>query len=86
MNNEPTTTKNDVEEWLDKLDVDPSEARDATNMRRIAACAHALTDAETRLIDAVTAARADGDTWAVIGTALGVSRQAAYQRFGKVDS
>jgi len=28
-------------------------------------------------------ARAAGDTWDAIGVALGTSRQAAYQRFGK---
>lgn len=29
-----------VEEWLDNLDVDPSEARDGQHMRRIIAAPH----------------------------------------------
>jgi hypothetical protein len=32
---------------------------------------------------AVSAAREAGDSWAAIGTALGVSRRTAYQRFGR---
>lgn len=77
-------THTPVEDWLDQLDVNPSDARDASHMRRIAAAAKNLTAADNELAAAVTAARAAGDTWAMIGTALGVSRQAAYQRFGKI--
>lgn len=71
----------DTEAWLDNLEVDPANARDGRHMRRIAAAATALGAAETELNDAVAAARAAGDTWAMIGTALGISRQDAYQRF-----
>ncbi|ORA24911.1 hypothetical protein [Mycobacterium aquaticum] len=78
------TEKTDVENWLDNLEVDPAKARDARHMRRIAAAAKALDGAEAELNEAVTEAREAGDTWAMIGTALGISRQAAYQRFGKV--
>jgi len=39
---------------------------------------------QARLHDAVAAARAAGISWALIGTALGVSRQAAHKRFGDV--
>ncbi|OCB56137.1 hypothetical protein A5722_14665 [Mycobacterium vulneris] len=77
------TEKTDVETWLDNLEVDPAKARDARHMRRIAAAATACDAAETELNDAVAEARAAGDTWAMIGTALSISRQAAYQRFGK---
>ena len=88
--NMSTKHATDVEEWLDNLDVDPAEARDGKHMRRIAAARKALDAAEsglaaarTEMLDAVTAAREAGDTWAMVGTALGISRQAAYQRFGK---
>ena len=40
--------------------------------------------ARTALDESVAAARRDGYTWSDIGSALGVSRQAAFQRFGKV--
>jgi hypothetical protein len=80
MKTEQTT---DAELWLDQLDVEAADARDASHMRRIAAAAEALAAADAALTDAVAAARAAGDTWAMIGTALGISRQAAYQRFGR---
>lgn len=43
----------------------------------------AVDTAEAGLRAAVAAARAAGDTWDAIGAALGTSRQAPYQRFGK---
>ncbi|MBU8834573.1 hypothetical protein [Mycolicibacterium goodii] len=78
------TAKNDTEKWLDSLEVDPANARDGRHMRRITAAAKAADAAVAELNNAVAEARAAGDTWAMIGTALGISRQAAYQRFGKV--
>jgi len=79
-----TTEATEVEQWLDNLDVDPANARDARHMRRIAAAAKSVDDAKDELNNAVAEARAAGDTWAMIGTALGIGRQAAYQRFGKL--
>jgi len=51
----------------------------------VAAAHDAVRAAERRLRRAVLAARAAGQTWAVIGQVLGTSRQAAYQRFGRGD-
>lgn len=70
-----------VEDWLDRIEPDPAAARDASHMRRTIAANEALDAAQTELRDAVNAAREAGDSWAVIGLALGVSRQAAQQRF-----
>jgi hypothetical protein len=42
----------------------------------------AFEAARVALHDAVRAARDDGATWSDIGDVLGVSRQAAFQRFG----
>ncbi|MFT4126313.1 MAG: hypothetical protein QM662_08795 [Gordonia sp. (in: high G+C Gram-positive bacteria)] len=67
---------------LDNLDPATTPARDATNFRRIIAARKALEDAKEELRAAVAAAREDGDSWTVIGTALDTTRQAAYQRFG----
>jgi hypothetical protein len=72
----------DVEQWLDDMEVDPADARDARHMRAISAAAQSLADAQTKLSTAVDEARRAGDTWAMIGTALGITRQAAFQRFG----
>jgi hypothetical protein len=73
----------DVEQWLDSLGVDPAEAHDGRHMRRISAAAEALDAAHDELHAAVKAARLAGDTWSMIGTALGTTRQAAFQRFGQ---
>ena len=73
----------ELDDWLDSIEPNPADARDASYVRRIVSANEALDAAQQELIDAVAAARDAGDTWDVIGIALGVSRQAAYQRFGK---
>jgi hypothetical protein len=78
-----TKHKSNIDDWLDGVQRNPADARDAAHLRRIIAAAEALKGAEEELRAAVDAARAAGDTWAVIGLALGISRQAAYQRFGQ---
>jgi len=55
------------------------------DLRRIRELAAELEGAEARLRSAVAEARAHGETWGMIGTILGVSRQAAQQRFGDAD-
>lgn len=75
----------ELDAWLDT--VEPSgPARDASHLRRIIAATEAVERSEHELHAAVAAARAAGDTWDAIGAALGVSRQAAYQRFGRGSS
>ena len=71
------------ETGLDQLDPAVTEARDASGFRRIVAAKQAVEDAEAELRSAVLDARAEGDSWAVIGAALDTSRQNAYQRFGR---
>ncbi|MGH3563538.1 MAG: hypothetical protein ACRDTN_17565 [Mycobacterium sp.] len=72
-----------LEDWLDSVEPDAADARDASHIRRIIAATEAVEGAGAELRAAVAAARAAGDTWDAIGVALGTSRQAAYQRFGK---
>lgn len=52
-------------------------------MDQVVDAARAATAAETTLHDAVAHARQAGIPWAVIGSAVGVSRQAAQQRFSR---
>jgi hypothetical protein len=73
----------EVEQWLDRLDPATTRAHDATSHREIVAASKALSDAEDRLRRAVADARAAGYSWAMVGASLGVSRQAAQQRFGE---
>ena len=50
----------------------------------VARAAAAIADAQERLEASVRAARAHGATWAQIGQATGVSRQAAHERWGHI--
>lgn len=70
-----------TEEWLDSLDPAQIKFRDASHIREIMAAKEARDEADARLSQAVAAARAAGDSWTVVGAALGVSKQAAQQRY-----
>jgi hypothetical protein len=63
--------------------VAPESLRDATHFRRIIEARKNLDAAEEELRDAVASAREAGDSWTVIGAALGTTKQAASQRFGR---
>lgn len=52
-------------------------------MDQVVSAARAATTAETVLHDAVGHARQAGIPWAIIGAAVGVSRQAAQKRFSR---
>lgn len=52
-------------------------------LARVEERAEGLRAAEGALAEAVAEARDDGATWAEVGRVLGVSRQAAQQRFGR---
>ena len=55
---------------------------EAGALERLAAAQRDLESARSRLDAAVGVARSDGHSWAEIGATLGVSRQAAFKRFG----
>lgn len=79
--------RNDPEalaDWLasDEFDPAPDEWLDATPLRRVTAANEAVDRARQHLADEVTAARKAGLSWTMIGAVLGVSKQAARQRFG----
>ncbi len=78
-----TTRVRQDETGLEQLDPATHPARDATHFRAIIAADAAVADAEAALRDAVRAAREAGDSWSIIGEALGVSKQAAQQRFSR---
>lgn len=62
-------------------------ARGATERGERASALHELKRAaeslELAMIEEVAHLRAEGQSWAVIGDLVGVSKQAAQQRFGK---
>lgn len=72
----------EAEAWLDGLGPD-AEVEDPADLRAIAIAVRDIAAAEKELADAVHAAREKGRSWGRIAMALGVSKQAARQRFGK---
>ncbi|MGH9110904.1 MAG: sigma-70 family RNA polymerase sigma factor [Acidimicrobiales bacterium] len=72
----------DAEAWLDSLDPDATPADDPADLRRIGLALGDVAAAERELADAVHNARDNGRNWSEIGLVLGVSKQAARQRFG----
>lgn len=72
-----------AEAWLDSLDPSEHPAEDTTDLRAIAAAVGEIAAGERRLRAAVAHARANGRSWGRIGMALGVTRQAARERFGE---
>ena len=69
------------EQLADDLDPDDVEAHDTDDLRQVATASDAVRADELRLREAVRSARAHGRSWNQISVALGVSRQAARQRF-----
>lgn len=71
------------EQWADSLDPATAEFEDISDLRAIAGAADALRADEARLRELVELARGHGRSWNRIAIALGVSRQAARQRFAE---
>jgi hypothetical protein len=69
------------EQLADALDPRTAVVEDTDDLRAIAAAAEAVRADDARLREAVHLARAHGRSWNHIALALGVSRQAARQRF-----
>jgi hypothetical protein len=60
---------------------DPAGARNGVNFRRVRAARWAADDAVDRLRAAVCTARDAGDSWTIIGAALGTTPQKAKDLF-----
>lgn len=71
-----------AEAWLDAIDVDELQPTMPPAVEAIAVAHHDVALAERALVARVVDAREAGHSWAEIGRVLGVSRQAAQQRFG----
>ena len=71
-----------VDGTLLRLSPAPHLDRRAAGFRRISAARTAAAKAEAELDAAVSVARTNGDSWEVIGAALGTSARTARERFG----
>ncbi len=69
------------DQLADELDPATVEVDQTDDLRAIAAVSEAVRVDEARLREAVEVARAHDRSWNQIAVALGVSRQAARQRF-----
>lgn len=69
------------DQLADTLDPDTAEVEHTDDLRNVALASEAVQSDQARLREAVEAARARGRSWNEIALALGVSRQAARQRF-----
>jgi hypothetical protein len=74
-------TESGIDDFIDTID--PSSMRDGIYLREISAAKHAVESSQDQLRDAVRKARLAGDSWTMIGIALGTSKQNAYRKFGK---
>ena len=70
----------------DELDPSAATAERLDDLEAIARAADAARRDATQLREAVATARGRGRSWNEIAVALGVSRQAARQRFGRADA
>ncbi len=70
------------ERLTEELDPEAARVLVTEDLRGIAHAAQTVRDDEARLREAVEIARAHGRSWNQVAVALGVSRQAARQRFG----
>ena len=72
-------------EDFDFENFEPAGEADGTkDLRDVAVAVDAVATADARLREAVTMARAHGRSWNRIAIALGVSRQAARQKYGEL--
>lgn len=69
------------EQLADGLDPDTAEIDRTDDLRQVATISETLRAEEAQLRETVNIARAHGRSWNQIALALGVSRQAARQRF-----
>lgn len=69
------------EQLADELDADTAEVDRTDDLQQVAAISDMLRAKESELRETVNTARAHGRSWNQIAVALGVSRQAARQRF-----
>ncbi len=75
----------DAEAWLDSIDPAAlaSPDSDGRDLRAIGEALRAVAASDLELADRVADARANGRTWTQIAAVLGVSKQAARERFGE---
>ena len=70
------------EKWADEVDPADLKFLDSSSLKLVGKLADQRDNIETELAQAVADARKDDWSWAMIGLMLGVTRQAAQQKYG----
>lgn len=73
-----------LEEWADMVDAEDLVVADTESLRRIAELAEQRGELDAALVEAIRSARRADRSWSEIGTMLGVSKQAAQKKYGRV--
>jgi hypothetical protein len=75
----------DTDAWLDSIDpaAIASPDSDGADLRAVGDALRAVAVSDLELAERVADARANGRTWTQIAAILGVSKQAARERFGE---
>ena len=74
---------NAVEAWAAGVEVDDLRPLDSSALQEIVDLTERRDEVVGDLADAVRRARASGWSWSWIGAALGVTKQAAQQKYGR---
>jgi len=69
---------------LENYEPEPDDERDPAVFRRLLAAASNRVKSEATLAEAVAEARTAGYSWALIGSTIGTTGQAAQQRYGRL--
>jgi hypothetical protein len=84
MNRTRTDRAEALEKWADKVDSADLKVADTEALRSIAELAEQRNEVDEDLTQAVCSARRAKRSWSEIGAMLGVSKQAAQQKYAKV--
>ena len=75
-----------LEAWADNVDPDDLRETETGSLRTIAELAEQRNEVDNDLAAAVSAARNAGRSWSEIAAMLGVSKQAAQQKYGPLST
>ena len=75
-----------LEDWADNVDPDDLREAETSSLRAIAELVEHRNEVDGDLVAAVRDARETGRSWSEIATMLGVSKQAAQQKYGPLST
>ena len=73
-----------LEQWAERVEIDELREADTSALQRIAELAEQRDEVDNKILDAVQSARRSNRSWAAIGAMLGVSKQAAQRKYGRL--